>query len=169
MALKCLYNVYLHPLRSYPGPFIARASFLPYQRNLLRGRIHLWIQDLHKKYGPVVRLSPNELSFIEPEVWKDVYGHRASAFTKSHTFYGPDAYGTPVGILRADNVSHGRQRKTVSHAFSDKALKDQEELLKKHVSLLVEKLDGVAAGQLRANIVEWCGFWLCMKYDRICY
>jgi cytochrome P450 len=118
------------------------------------------VRELHKKYGPVVRLSPNELSFIEPEVWKDVYGHRASAFTKSTTFYGPDAYGTPVGILRADNVSHARQRKTVSHAFSDKALKDQEDLLKRHVGLLVEKLKGVAAGQLRANIVEWCRFWL---------
>jgi cytochrome P450 len=46
----------------------------------------------------------------------------------------------------------------VSHAFSDKALKDQEELLKKHVNLLVEKLDGVAAGQLGANIVEWYNF-----------
>ncbi|KAF3035061.1 hypothetical protein E8E11_005068 [Didymella keratinophila] len=92
------------------------------------------------------------------KVWKDVYGHRASAFTKNHTFYGPDAYGTPVGILRADNVSHARQRKTVSHAFSDKALKDQEDLLKKHVSLLVEKLKGVTAGQLRANIVEWYNF-----------
>lgn len=160
MALKCLYNVYFHPLRSYPGPIAARASFLPYQCELLRGRVHLWVRELHKKYGPVVRLSPNELSFIEPEVWKDVYGHRASAFTKSTTFYGPDAYGTPVGILRADNVSHARQRKTVSHAFSDKALKDQEDLLKRHVGLLVEKLKGVAAGQLRANIVEWCRFWL---------
>ncbi|KAF3031157.1 hypothetical protein E8E12_000776 [Didymella heteroderae] len=158
VALKCLYNIYLHPLRSYPGPLIARASFLPYQCNLLRGRPHLWIQDLHKRYGRIVRLSPNELSFIQPEVWKDVYGHRASAFTKSYTFYGPDAYGNPPGILRADNVSHARQRKTVSHAFSDKALKDQEELLKGHVSLLIEKLKGVAAGQLRTNIVEWYNF-----------
>lgn len=108
----------------------------------------------------MVRLSPNELSFIEPEVWKDVYSHRASTFTKTRSFYGPDAYATPVGILRADNVNHARQRKTVSHAFSDKALKDQEDLLQKHVTLLVEKLRGVAAGQLQTNIVEWCMSWL---------
>jgi cytochrome P450 len=156
VALKCLYNIYLHPLRSYPGPLLARASILTYQRHLLRGRAHLWVQDQHKQYGPVVRLSPNELSFIEPEVWKDVYGHRASAFTKSYSFYGHDVHGNPPGILRADNAGHARQRKTVSHAFSDRALKDQEELLKDYTSLLVEKLQGVAAGQLRTDIVKWC-------------
>ncbi|KAF1923390.1 cytochrome P450 monooxygenase [Didymella exigua CBS 183.55] len=158
VALKCLYNIYLHPLRSYPGPLAARASVLPSQKNLLRGRLHLWTQDLHRQYGPVVRLSPNELSFIDPDVWKDVYGHRASAFTKSLSSYGPDVHGNPPGILRAENADHARQRKTVSHAFSDKALREQEELLKSYVSLLVEKLQGIAAGQLQADLVQWYNF-----------
>lgn len=155
---KCLYNVYLHPLRSFPGPWLARATAITYQQKLLQGYSHLWIQDLHKKYGPVVRLAPNELSFIEPGVWKDVYGHRATAFKKSVKFYGPDVHGNPPGIIRADNISHARQRKTVSHAFSDKALKDQEQLLKGYVGLLIEKLKGIAAGSLRSNIVEWCTY-----------
>lgn len=155
-AIKCFYNIHLHPLRSYPGPVSARATVIIYQRQILKGYSHLWLQGLHKQYGPVVRIAPNELSFIEPEVWKDVYGHRASAFVKTAEFYGPDAHGSPPGIIRADNESHARQRKTVSHAFSDKALKDQEQLLKGYVGLLVEKLRGVADGGLQSNIVEWC-------------
>lgn len=26
--------------------------------------------------GPIVRIMPNELSFTEPQAWKDIYGHR---------------------------------------------------------------------------------------------
>ena len=148
--------MYLHPLRSYPGPFLARATVIIYQRKSLQGYCHLWIQELHKRYGPVVRIAPNELSFIKPEVWKEVYGHRASAFAKSAAFYGPDAYGNPPGILRADDVSHARQRKAVSHAFSDRVLKDQEQLLKGYVELLVERFEGLAASGKQINIVEWC-------------
>lgn len=133
---------------------------------MLQGYSHLWIQELHKKYGPVVRTAPGKLSCIDPGVWKDVYGHRASAFTKSVEFYGPDPHGSPPGLLRADNVGHARQRKTVSHAFSDKALKDQEPLLKGYVVLLIEKLKGMAAQGEQPNIVEWCTYTLQMRDAR---
>jgi cytochrome P450 len=59
---------------------------------------------------------------------------------KQRTFYGPDFYGNPPGILRADNASHAQQRKLVSNAFSDKALKEQEQILKGYAKLLVKQL-----------------------------
>jgi hypothetical protein len=91
---KVLYNIFLHPLRSYPGPLFARASVLEIQRQTIKGSTHLWLHNLHKTYGPVVRFSPNILSFIEPDAWKDIYGYKATAFQKDvRHFYGPDAYG----------------------------------------------------------------------------
>lgn len=72
-------------------------------------------------------------------------------------FYGPDAAGEPAGIIRADNTSHARQRRLVSHAFSDRALKDQEPLLKGYVELLIEKLTEAAA-KGEANMVAWYNF-----------
>jgi cytochrome P450 len=159
VVIKVFYNLFLHPLRTYPGPLLARASSLEYQRQILGGYSHIWIHELHKKYGPVVRLSPNVLDYTDPEVWKDVYGHKASSFTKDlENFYGPDSYGNPAGLLRADNVSHGRQRKQVSHAFSDKALRDQEELLKGYVNTLVEQLEKIAKTGEKINMVKWLNF-----------
>ncbi|KAF3004318.1 hypothetical protein E8E13_009274 [Curvularia kusanoi] len=158
VASKCLYNIFLHPLRSFPGPLSARASILAYHRKVLQGQTHKWVHDLHKRYGPVVRIAPNELSFNEADVWKDVYGHRASSFQKAFVFYGPDIHGNPPGILRADNASHARQRKMVSHAFSDKALRSQEQMLKGYAGLLIQKLRDVAASNSPANIVEWYNF-----------
>lgn len=88
-----------------------------------------------------------------------MYGHRASSFTKEvKYFYGPDAYGSPTGIIRADNVSHGRQRKLVSHAFSDKALRDQEQLLKGYVGILIGQLKGTASGSKETDMVKWYNF-----------
>jgi cytochrome P450 len=37
-------------------------------------------------------------------------------------------------------VDHSRYRKSLAHAFSEKALRDQEPLIGKYVDLLIEKL-----------------------------
>lgn len=72
-----LYNLYFHSLSSYPGPFLARATRLWYINFLLRGELPFAVHAMHLKYGPVVRISPNELAYIDSEAWKDIYGHRA--------------------------------------------------------------------------------------------
>jgi hypothetical protein len=38
-----------------------------------QGRYQLVIQDLHKKYGPVVRIAPNVLDLDFPELIKTIY------------------------------------------------------------------------------------------------
>jgi cytochrome P450 len=118
----------------------------------------MWIHKLHLRYGPVVRYAPNELSFIDTSVWREIHGYGANAFKKDPDFYGPDAYGTPVGLVRADNVAHARQRKLVSHAFSDKALKEQESFLKGYVELLIAKLKDIGAKGAEADLVKWYNF-----------
>jgi hypothetical protein len=40
----------------------------------LSGKSHLMLPKLHERYGPVVRLAPNELSFTVPEAWEDIFG-----------------------------------------------------------------------------------------------
>ncbi|KAH8696970.1 cytochrome P450 [Phaeosphaeriaceae sp. PMI808] len=129
-------------------------------RHIIKGDVHLWIQDLHRKFGPIVRCTPNMLSIVTPEVWKDAYGHGTHSFEKEPKFYGPDAYGQPVGIIRSDKKSHARQRKLVSHAFSDKALREQEDLLKGYAKTLVEKLKEISMKDDRPNIdlVRWYNY-----------
>lgn len=56
------YNLFLHPLRKYPGPFLAgstRAYYLFYD---VRGLSHWKVNEWHQKYGPVIRIAPDELS-----------------------------------------------------------------------------------------------------------
>lgn len=64
VVLSAIYNVYFHPLRNFPGPKFAAATPLPFVWRLLNGRMVHWTTKLHAKYGVVVRVHPDELSFI---------------------------------------------------------------------------------------------------------
>ncbi|GME31785.1 Cytochrome P450 [Neofusicoccum parvum] len=134
-----IYNIYFHPLRLYPGPKLNAVTRLPYINNLIKGNTHRYIQSLHEQYGDVVRVNPDELSYAK-DVWRDIYGHRSSskeAFEKDVGFLGPDLVGNN-GLVRArGNENHGRIRKVFSHAFSDRALKDQEPIFQQYVDQLV--------------------------------
>lgn len=75
-----LYNLFLHPLRSYPGPWYARASVVPYTYWLATGELTSVARKIHEKYGDSVRLSPNKLSFIQSQVWRDIHGEGFRAY-----------------------------------------------------------------------------------------
>ncbi|KAK3374586.1 cytochrome P450 [Podospora didyma] len=77
-ALLChfIYNIYLHPLAAYPGPLLYRGSEIPRLIQEWRGNtVHKWA-ELHEKYGEVVRIAPNQLSYISVGAWQDIYGAR---------------------------------------------------------------------------------------------
>ena len=59
--------------------------------------------------------------------------------------------------MRADNESHAAQRRLVSHAFSDKALKAQEQMLKGYAASMIKGLKSQAS-KGATNVVEWFNF-----------
>jgi cytochrome P450 len=117
---------------------------------------------LHNKYGEVVRVSPNEISFISGETaWQDIYGFRVRQL-KGHLNMQKDPvwYPAPINgaasILVSNDEAHSRGRRVLSHAFSEKALAKQEPLLTRFVDLLVDGLkDTVAAGEGPQDMTDW--------------
>lgn len=85
------YDVYLGPMSKFPGPKLWAATALPYTIKLWRGEEALAKHALHDKYGPVVRVSPAELSYCNGSAWKDIYGHRTAASKKSFQKVKSDA------------------------------------------------------------------------------
>lgn len=94
---------------------------------------------LHAKYGVVVRLHPDELSFIGSSAWADIYTARPQL--PKPTF---GVLETPNGIPSIGTIpdaeTHGRHKKIISHAFSDRALLSQEYILQKYTDLLIDRL-----------------------------
>lgn len=103
VVTKGLYNVFLHPLHSYPGPWYARISRFWYSYRFLRGTLSFDIKELHDKYGDVVRVAPNELSYANGDAWETIYGRiaRPGSDTPSTFKLDPLLYG---GIAASSDI-----------------------------------------------------------------
>jgi cytochrome P450 len=99
--------------------------------------------DMHNKYGSVVRIAPNELSFNSPESFQDIYMPRSGRppFGKHPRIYACKLNGVRDSIIgKLDDEIHGKQRRLLAHAFSDRYLRDQEGLIVSFADLLISQL-----------------------------
>lgn len=85
----------------------------------------------------MVRVAPDELGYANAQAWQDIYHNKAAL--KDPKFYGETSNGVQE-ILRADNESHHRFRRTFAHAFADRSIKKQEPLIARYVDIMVHKL-----------------------------
>jgi hypothetical protein len=67
-------NYFNHGLNRYPGPFLASLTNWWRFLDVYGRRPELTHTKLHRKYGDVVRLGPNVLSFGNPIAVKQIYG-----------------------------------------------------------------------------------------------
>jgi hypothetical protein len=97
-----IYNIYFHPLSKFPGPKLYASNYFFLMLQWLRCNHAATIVEMHKKYGPVVRVAPNQLSFTEGETaFPAIYGKQNGKSTsdKDRTWYPPQLPGAPPGIL----------------------------------------------------------------------
>ncbi|KAL0937245.1 trichothecene c-15 hydroxylase [Colletotrichum truncatum] len=152
---RALYNVFFHPLRNFPGPKTWAASRIPYSLSQIGGKPHEDILDLHNKYGPIVRIAENELSFIHAEAWKDNNGHRKGG-RPENSKEPLSVIGNEHNLFGANLEDHTRMRRVLSHGFSMQAMLDQQPLISTHVDLLIQRLHQYCEGGARpVNMVTW--------------
>ncbi|KAF9694889.1 hypothetical protein EKO04_006712 [Ascochyta lentis] len=159
-----VYNLFFHPLRHIPGPWLARSTPVPYGLQMRSGKIIEWIQQLHAQYGDVVRVTPTEVSFISGETaWPEIYGFRTGKFKDTGAYLKDNAwFPKPVNgvwsIINSNEADHSRLRRNLSHAFSDKALRSQESLITSYVDLLIHKLSEHAEKGASVDIMRWYNY-----------
>ena len=151
-----IYNVFLHPLRSYPGPKLWAASRLPWAYHNALGTINDKMLEFHRRYGACVRIAPDELSYATTLAWKDIYSHRQGVpeMPKDPLRQAIPPNGIP-NMLGANRENHSRYRKLLSHAFSEKGMREQEPLIREYVDLLVDRLGEAAKMNTSQDMVAW--------------
>ncbi|KAI1498014.1 cytochrome P450 [Biscogniauxia marginata] len=163
--LRGIYNIYFHSLSKTPGPYTWSASRLPFVYSLLKGTIVSDIERLHRKYGPVLRIAPDEVTFAQTEAWNDIFHLRPDhqQFLKDPTWWRTQP-NMPKSLISAiDPESHARIRKLLAPGFTPRALRSQEPILHRYVDLLVERLREYAGRSpnekgAEINIVPWFNF-----------
>lgn len=65
---RIIYRLFLHPLSAIPGPQFARTSRVWLLVQAIRGRTHISHLEVHRKYGPVVRVGPDAVLLASPQL-----------------------------------------------------------------------------------------------------
>ncbi|CAD6446448.1 1bed780c-1914-4f58-812b-d0afbe267ce5 [Sclerotinia trifoliorum] len=138
-----IYNLFFHPLKSYPGPKLWVVCRFPITYYKIKGNLPQKIKELHDQYGDVVRIAPHYLQYNTSEAFEDIYGfvkgHHKKNFDKDLTERGPGP-NQPIHIANSSGENHRRLRRVQTHAFSDKALVAQEPLIQEYAREFISGL-----------------------------
>ncbi|GIZ42184.1 hypothetical protein CKM354_000546200 [Cercospora kikuchii] len=128
---KIFYNVFLSPLRKIPGPWYNSVTGIPsrFASTVQKRQAH-YAHELHKKYGPYVRFSPNEVLISDPAAFREI--HKAGTHfykTDLYKFLNPTKPGEgPYGMFQAtDPAQHSRHRKLLGKGFTQNYLRSNWE------------------------------------------
>jgi hypothetical protein len=102
-----LVQCFRSPLRQIPGPAHASFTSLVLKWHELHANRTQYVHELHKKYGPSVRLSPDEVSFASYEAVKEIYCSNGSGYDKTEFYNLFRVYGrrTMFTTLNKEDVS----------------------------------------------------------------
>ncbi|KAK6214188.1 hypothetical protein LQW54_004614 [Pestalotiopsis sp. IQ-011] len=128
-----------------------------------RGDFHHIILELHKKYGPVVRLGPNLLDLDYPELTKTIYNTQGN-WKKTEVYHGSSAHvgGKIVYNLFSETSEHvhSQQKRPIAKYYTATAVS----ALEPHMDQMLERLCQILAAKSvddtdKAKVLD-LGSWL---------
>ncbi|KAJ7461566.1 high nitrogen upregulated cytochrome P450 monooxygenase 2 [Mycena latifolia] len=144
-----------HPLAHIPGPTVNKITKLWSVWIASGGKQHQVNKALHDKYGPFVRIGPNEVSIIHVDAVKAVLG--TGGFPKGQ-YYEPRSDPTlPTrSLLTLRGEAHANRRRIWNRGMSSESVNEYESILAKRVAQLVARLEGLSGP---VNMSEWFSYF----------
>ncbi|KAF8970156.1 hypothetical protein BDZ97DRAFT_1754159 [Flammula alnicola] len=109
-----------HPLAKYPGPVLWRVSSIILSLYSFTGKRHLFIEEFHKKYGPIVRIGPNALTVNSITAIPILYSTKYH-MEKSESYNKPGHIGGVSLFFKHSREESTKRKKIWYNAFSGSA------------------------------------------------
>ncbi|ROV87631.1 hypothetical protein VMCG_10616 [Cytospora schulzeri] len=151
------YYLWFHPLAKFPGPRLWAVSQIPWTVMFCSGQSHRRLTELHDRYGGIVRIGPDELSFTLPEAWDSIMGTRRGSpeNPKAPWYCPPDS----KHIAAAPWDDHTRMRRILSPSFSAASMIQQQPIIRTYVDLLIKRLHEKSRdGNTSIDIGSWLNY-----------
>lgn len=165
VALICLivrvgYNVYQLD-SSIPGPWLSAITRLWFFVKVRTGSFHLLNVDLHRRYGPIVRVAPGHYSISSLD--KTVYGI-GSKFAKGDWYQGwkhpsPDRW---TMFPDQDIKRHAETRKRFQGLYSMSSLLSYESYVDECTDIFLDKFTHFAGTGQTIDLAHW---FQCYAFD----
>ena len=138
IIIRAVYRRYIHPLRHVPGPFLASFTSLWLLAVQYSPRQHWVYVDLHKRYGPVVRISPYRVIFTSAEALQEYFLWDKSRWWRAFAMH--PTVSNHGGVL--ESGPHKIAKAKVAGAYSLTNILKAESVVDNHV---VEFMDQLSA------------------------
>ncbi|KAK1220243.1 hypothetical protein PQX77_017008 [Marasmius sp. AFHP31] len=151
LVFGVVYRLGFHPLVGFPGPKLAALThyYRAYYEVLQRGGWLDQLKVLHAKYGPVIRVSPDELHFSTPGTWNEL-----SRFPKDGRWYTQTLSPGPESLTAvSDPQEASKRRARFGPYFSRKAVLELESTIQNNVDKLVDKIASYVSSQQPVDLV----------------
>ncbi|KAF1842730.1 cytochrome P450 [Cucurbitaria berberidis CBS 394.84] len=126
-----------------PGPRIAALTswYECYYDVWLGGHCFRTIAKMHQKYGPIVRISPNEVHFNDLDFIDSLYPGAGERKTNRPVMVGKQS-GTPDYMTATeDHDMHRRRRAVINPFFSVASVRKLEPVIRQHTEKVLARLE----------------------------
>jgi cytochrome P450 len=157
--LLALYNISpFHPLYKFPGPKLAAASYLYecWYDMIKVGKYTHEIRAMHEKYGPIVRINPDELHCDDYQFMDEIYPSSTSRIRDKHRHFLNGFAGTLMvsSFCTIDHETHKIRRSGISRFFTRQSmLKYEPEIHAMAQRMCTKLLEFTGSGEI-VNILD---------------
>ncbi|EMD63707.1 hypothetical protein GGP41_005656 [Bipolaris sorokiniana] len=139
LIARAFYRLYLHPLAKFPGPKIAAVTsfYEGYYEIVLKGQYSKQISKLHDQYGPIIRVTPDELHIRDSRFFDQLYPKNVHLDKEGWD----KRFGVADGVLATVNAeAHKRRRAALAPMFSRRSILDFVHIIYRHVDTLAHRM-----------------------------
>lgn len=145
LAYLVVYRLYLSPIAGFPGPRLAALTYWYdfWYDAVAEPEYTFKIGRLHRQYGPVVRVNPDEIHILDPDFFDAIYagsGRKRDKWDWITRSFGVDE--SLVGTLGHDE--HRVRRAALSPYFSKASVRALQPLVDRNTGILLRRLAGLA-------------------------
>jgi cytochrome P450 len=147
-----IYTLTLHPYAKYPGPLLAKLTSW-HRWYTLRYHIDANVRaPLHARYGPIVRIAPDEVSIADPRAI-DVISKRAFEKTDFYDSFDPHVGGRTEVFAEKNEKKHDRLKRLLVPLFRQESVGKYEGYIEEILGIFCEKMDQRVGETV--DLAEW--------------
>ncbi|KAK5988232.1 Cytochrome P450 monooxygenase AKT7-like protein [Cladobotryum mycophilum] len=136
--IKLCYSLLFHPLRKFPGPFLAKFTDAYHGITAFGRQPHLDTYQNLRKYGSVYREGPNRLVFDSLMAIEDIFFNphvtKGPAYRQARWLDKPNLFDTQ------DKEQHREKRQIVGRVLSDQTLRTFQPIIGAQVNIFIRRL-----------------------------
>jgi hypothetical protein len=146
------------PIARIPGPThsIFTSLYLKYKEFSQQRRVY--IHELHQRYGPVVRLGPNEVSFASADAVKEIYQSGSSGYDRTELYDLFKQFDTRTLFSTLPKAGHSQRKRILADKYANTNIMRPEHLhgLKERSRTFLRNCTLTAGGEVDIYVQLHC-------------